>query len=110
MESVLSFIIENWRVLVDICALILSVVICLVKKRPCVNQVDTIKEYILEILPTLIDYVESPGVSGEQKKSKVIDVVSKSILKKYGVSAATFFDFISESIENILKTPQKKGN
>ena len=70
--KVVEFLTQYWRVIVDCAALILSVVICLIRKRPCINEIDAIKEYILEMLPLLIDSVEVKGQGPEKKERCMI--------------------------------------
>ena len=81
-DIILDFLKNHYREIIDLAVLIISVVICLIRKRPCVNQIDAIKEYIFEMLPVLINSVEKPG-EGESKKKAVITALHKLLNKNY---------------------------
>lgn len=105
---VIDFLRNHYKEIIEFSVLIFSVIICLIKKRPTLNQVDVIKEDVLEILPILINKVESPG-NGEEKFSNVVLLVNQYLKNKYHIQDLSFLaDFIKEAIENILSTPQKK--
>ena len=110
MEKVIEFLTLYYREIIDISVLIISVVICLIRKRPCINEIDSIKKDVLDYLPTLICLVEKPG-DGAQKKSTVMDLLFAYIYKKYHIDEFddTFIKFVEDAIESILSTPTKKG-
>lgn len=110
MTFFLDFIKENWRVIVELSTLTISVVFFLVKKRPCVNQIDSIKKDILEILPLMINSVETPG-NGSEKLVQVVSMVRSYIGRRYHLTdlSQDMTDFIISSLESILSTPKKKG-
>lgn len=88
--------------------LILAVVGLIKKKTKLGNYLDTILKDVYEVLPSLIDKVEVPG-QGSTKKNMVLVLVQQYLFKKY-----KFLDFekieqqVSNQIEEVLKTPQKK--
>ena len=68
-------------------------------------KIDSIKEKILEALPFCISIVEKLGIKGsEQKKLACVE-----FLKDFVKFDSSYDEFISESIERILSTPEKKG-
>lgn len=106
MDQVIEFLKIYYREIIEFTVLIVSVVICLVKKRPCVNQIDTIKQDVLGLLPSLINSVEVPG-NGAQKKSTVMSLINKYVSHRYHIDLD--LTFVESAIEDILSTPTKKG-
>ena len=53
----IKFFTENWRILVEICALILSTVLFIVRKRP-VKVVDTLKQFLSILIPQYVAHAE----------------------------------------------------
>ena len=79
--------------------------------RKKVKVVDTLKELILEHLPTCIILAEKIGSTGQIKKNDAIGLMNEYLLK-CGIDSKTISlhqDFIGKQIESILCTPQKKG-
>ena len=108
-DLILDFLRTYYKEIVEISVLIISVVICLIKKRPGVNEMDSIKKDVLERLPMFIALVESPG-NGAQKKQQVLDLLSCYVRKIYHVDLTDdLFLFFGDRIEDILSTPKKKG-
>lgn len=109
METVLIFIRQYWRELLEVLALLLSIVICCVRKKP-VKVVDTIKEVIIRVLPAFIIKAEASDKKGADKLYYVLDLV-KGFLKEmsYGDDVVSqYLPFAQEQVELILSTPQKK--
>ena len=110
MKEFIKFICDNWKLILEASLLIASVVIWLFKKRP-VKVVDTLKEVICRLLPSLICLSEKTDLKGSDKLQFVLDHLAK-ILKEldYGDDViAQYLPFASEQVEVILSTPQKKG-
>lgn len=109
--SVKDFLIQNWRLILEVALVVISVVLLIVKKKP-VNVVDTIKEIIVRILPALINQAEMiVGLSGQDKLRLVLDALSK-VLKDDGFGddvIKSYLPFAQEQVEIILSTPTKKG-
>lgn len=110
MKDFIEFLKTYYREIIEISVLLLSVIICLIRKRPCINKMDEIKEDVLEILPILIRGVESPG-NGSSKKSLVIESVKSFVKKKFKIECPEqVITLVDSQIESVLSTPQKKGN
>lgn len=108
-QIILNFIVQYWKEILTVLGVIITIVLYLVKRRPKVNLLDTIKEDVLELLPVLINKVECDG-NGQRKKNAVIDFVNKYLQKKYQVQISPYLsEWLSDAIESILATPQKKG-
>lgn len=109
MEKVIEFLTLYWREILDLAVLIISVVLCLIRKRKVINEIDTIKQDVLGVLPVLMNSVEKPG-DGAQKKSTVMSLVAAYVKKKYKIELdGSLVSYIDNAIENILSTPTKKG-
>ena len=111
MNEVLTWCLENWKILAYIlCTLVIFLCTVCPKKT---KVLDTVKETILEILPELISKVEEPG-NGKKKLHAVVEMCVAAVEKLYpGVNANQYITFIRQSVEAIGKTPQfsntKKG-
>lgn len=109
MEKIIEFLSQYYREIIDISVLIISVVICLIRKRPSYNEIDAIKKDALDRLPDLISLVEKPG-NGAEKKQAVLDLLAAYLRKKYHFEIGDeLIEFFGNSIESILSTPKKKG-
>lgn len=107
-----EFIIQNWFFIIELLVGLVSLIILLLKKTK-VLSVDTPFEKLLEKLPELIKKAEILSKEGKVKRSYVLgvayaylaDLTGKSVEEISGI----YCDRILEAIENILETPQKKG-
>ena len=107
MDSVIEFIKVNWLVLLSIALLLVDFFVSLFRKRTKV--VDTIKEFILDNLPFYISNAEKLLSGGIEKKDYVINSVLRLLADRYpGINVLPYEAFISQSIEKILSTPEKK--
>ena len=102
---VLDFIKVYWKELLELVCLVLSIVICCIKKKP-VQVVDTLKETIIRLLPYCINSSEN-APKGE-KLNDCINLLS-DVLKNMGLELnEDYKKFAIEQVEIILSTPQKK--
>ena len=105
-----DFILTYWKEILEIVIFIACLVFCIVKKKPIKIQ-DTLNEIILRLLPGCINSVEinCSGVDGSSKKKLCTSLVLEA-LKELGYVNLdqSYLDFISQQIEVILSTPQKK--
>lgn len=109
-----EFLIANWYYIVlafvAVAGFISSLIVSLKKKSG--NLFDSVKEALLENIPLWAVLSESLA-SGEDKKNNVISLgialASKLLGKKLDADEVNYFSsFISEHLEMILATPQKK--
>ena len=109
MNEFLVFMSDNWKWILTLFLSIVNILICSLRKRTKI--VDSVKEYILKWLPTFIRLAEDIGnLSGEEKKEVVLQFVKENVSKNFdGIDLDCYIDFINDSIESILSTPQKKG-
>lgn len=110
----LEFFKQNWYSLVVVALAIGTFLIAIVKalKNKSSNILDTVKEALLESIPTWAIISEELS-TGEDKKSNVIALgialASKLLGRKLSADENSFFiSFITEHLEKILAAPQKK--
>lgn len=95
-----------WREILEVAAVLVSIIICCIKKRP-VQVVDTLKETIIRLLPYCIRSAESQP-KGE-KLAYCLTLLAQT-LKDLGIDLTDDYKkFAAEQVEIILSTPQKKG-
>lgn len=104
-----DFVIQNWYYLTLILIALVNMVL-LIFRRAKVCSEDTIFEQLLETLPTMIRSVEDKGLTGEEKKSLVVSMATTWLNRFNYKITSSIVNRISESIENILSTPEKKGD
>lgn len=110
MEIVLSFILDHWYLILWLVLEVIFGVLLLLKKS-CSNEP---LHVVVEALPKLIDIAEDKfgAGTGLRKKLFVLDA-AVALFKKYtGIEVSKeseIYKVFSSKIEEILKTPQKKG-
>lgn len=110
MKYFFDFISIYWREILDILAIVVSIVLLCIKKKPF-KVVDTLSTVIIRLLPSLIREAEASGLKGQDKLKMVLDELQK-LLKSldYGDDViAQYLPFAANQVEVILSTPQKKG-
>lgn len=113
MNGFINFISTNYRLILEVVLLIVSVVIFILRKKP-VEVTKTIMELIYTLVPQEINSYERFYGSGHgtEKKKSVVDFVLAEIERKYALNDAQrsfYTSLIKSVIEEILSTPQKKG-
>ena len=108
MKIVIEFIIENWRLIVEVVCAIIALVLFICRKKP-VKVLDTVKECISRLLPYVIKEAEKTDLKGEDKMVFALQTLY-ALLKDFGYEEVynNYRDFAREQIELILSTPQKK--
>lgn len=97
-----EFIFANWQWIVAFVFAAIEFIILLCRKQV---KTDTLKEKILQLLPSCISLAEEILGSGNGEKKK--DLASRMI-KALLSAGSDYDDFISSAIESILSTPTKK--
>ena len=111
VEKIITFIVAHWRAIADVCAALFCLVVFLCRKKP-VKVIDTIYQELTKLILTGINEAEEDhgAGNGENKKLQVIELVKTWLsIKHPEVDAKTYLTFASAMIEEILSTPQKKG-
>ena len=102
-----DFIITYWREIVSTIAVIASIIIMAIKKRPVINEMDNIILKVLEKLPEFINSAEN-FKGADVKKALVIESVKKFVKEQFSVNLPdSYIESIGLMIESILSTPQK---
>lgn len=106
-----DFLIENYKLIIlagsCLIELVLFAIAMFKKKRLPVLAA------VLEVLPTLIVKGEGSGLKGQEKKEFVLNLAVSYMASLIGCDEKEINkdgrEFLSEKIEEILETPQKKG-
>lgn len=109
MKEFSKFLIENWRLILEIALVICSAVVFIIRKKP-IKVVDNIKEKILLQLPIVISIAEEkigPG-KGPEKLKFVIDYFVYLFDEEGILLGKDYIKFIETMVEQILSTPKKK--
>lgn len=107
MQEVFNWLLVNYRLVIDIAAIIIALILLIVKKKP----VNALLEILMSKCLEAVLYVEHlPGIKGDEKLSAAVAFVSDEMLKLYpDIDITRYKKTIVSFIELILKTPQKKG-
>lgn len=109
---IIEFLRENWRLIVECLLLIVSIVLLCIKKRS-VKVVDSFAEWLLKMIPSVVNAAESTSFKGEDKMKYVLSQL-RELAVKLGIIQADNFgyyeSFIRDFVELTLSTPQKKGD
>lgn len=103
-----EFFVQNWQFIVAVSISVLSSIgVWLIRKKPVLNQMDTILLCVLEKLPIWIQEVECLKGS-DVKRTAVLNTASKYVLDVFHVNLSSeCISLIGSWIEDILATPQK---
>ena len=114
MEEIKQFLLKNWQLIASALLFIISTVAAFIARRKKgYSFSDILLGLISEQLPTLVSIAESSGGTGEQKKVQVLNAAlnytSRTLGRKLSEEETSFIiTHVSEQIEKILETPQKK--
>lgn len=104
-----EFIIEHYHELISLVSAVIVILITVFKKK--VKIFGSIYEEILRIAPYWIQEVENSELKGEKKLNECVACIKAQLGTSYpGVNLDFYTKFIKQSVENILSTPQKKGD
>lgn len=107
------FIQTYWKEIITIISSLIALIIALARRQKLViNRDDEIKEKLIESLPDLIMAVEVPG-EGPLKLQTVIklglEFVKRLLHRALNDDEIDYFTgIITENVEKILSTPQRK--
>lgn len=110
MENIIKFIQTYWREILEVVTLLATFFVFLFKKVKVENP--SIISFIDDVLPEAIAAAEVVLGSGkgDQKKETVIKTVLHALKNGFhGINEKKYKKVISDKIELILSTPQKKG-
>ena len=113
MEKIIDFISENYELIILLCACLLDLILFLVGVFKKIKL--PVKEAVIELLPKLIVKAEKLYGSGHGQEKKVwVLNAAASYYEKFSKIPTSVFSGqmleIGEALEEILKTPTKKGD
>lgn len=114
LNAVVEFLKNNWKEVVQVAFLVISLIATIVIMKKKGASLSDILNSVLGIqLPIWVTSAENTGETGEKKKITVINCALNHIAKLMGRSlteeeTAFIVTKVSEQIEKILETPQKK--
>lgn len=111
MTEILNFIEANWLELAKALVLLIILIATLIKKKSKV--IDTIKGYVLEILPELINKAEDKfgAGNGASKLDYVVETLEAVLSREYGLTQTQLYlykGFFKKSVKAIMSTPKQK--
>ena len=106
MEKVIDFCLQNYRLILDLVSIIVVIVFFIIKKKP----VNSIVEAIYQCALLAIIDTEKTDLKGKDKLEYALHLVNKWLGEKYpNLDLKRYQYLITNTIEIILTTPQKKG-
>jgi hypothetical protein len=115
MEEFKEFLINYWQFLASGVLFIIATVIGIVRmKKKGMTFQEILSGILMEQIPLWISMSETTGGSGEQKKVAVLNKALNYCSSKLGrqlseTESQMIISYVSEKIETVLATPQKKG-
>lgn len=107
MQEVYNWLLTNWRIVLEVVLLIVSVLIALFRKKPT----EAILTAIYIGCVNAINSAECTKLKGKQKLEYAVGFVNKFLQECYpGINVGSHYGTIVRTIEEILSTPQKKGD
>lgn len=107
-----TFILENWRLILDIISMIIVVVFFFIRKKP-IEVHDTLIEIIYSRLPEWINIAEEVGKRNHLTSNEKLALVVSYAKNYFELNGFTFFlryeAIVRSAVEEFLSTPQKKG-
>lgn len=114
MEEVLTFLKENYQLIISLSILILSLISIVVKKRPkTLDDFIQVSGQVIGKVAEWVKQVEIPG-HGDDKKIAVINLALKEAKKKLGrnlseTEIVSIYKQVGSQVESVLDAPSKKG-
>lgn len=110
MQHFITFLVDNWKIILEIFILILSVVVFIVRK-PTNKVVSGLFENLYKWCIDAIEQVEiEASAKGINKLYRACEIVSHYMSVNYpDLKPINYYFVIQQIIEEILNTPTKKG-
>ena len=115
MEEFKEFLVHNWQLLASGVLFIIATIIGFIRmKKKGMTFQEILSGILMEQLPLWISMSETSGGTGEQKRVAVLNKALNYCSSKLGrtlsqAESDMIISYVSEKIESILATPQKKG-
>ena len=106
MKDLFNWIITNYRFVLEVVILIISVVVFILRKR----NYSSVEGDIFSLCIKAVNYIEGTELKGTDKLDAAVMMVINELSKMYPkADCGVYFNFVASVIEKILSTPQKKG-
>lgn len=109
----IDFLRENWKLILEAVVLIASVILLIVKKKP-VKVLEGVINLLNRYVVSAINEAEATGLKGSDKKKYCHDILIGFAAASLGFDQERtnrlYGEYVDVLIENILSTPQKKGD
>lgn len=106
MQEVYNFISSHYELIISGITLIISVVMFIIRKKPITDIYSQLYAWCI----AAVNITEKTNLKGQDKLFYAKDIVFNFIKDKYPKLSADYYNHvISVIIEQILATPQKKG-
>ena len=106
MDNVIIYLKDNWKLILEVAFLVVSVVFFIVRKRSFVY--DNSNQLYCRIIELILEAEKKwPNGHGKEKLRYVVDAIIEE--KCGGNHFAALEQYIENIVEDILYTPKKKG-
>lgn len=106
MREIFNFIKENWQIITAVITFIVALVVALIRKKPIVDVYSRLYAWCV----VAVNIAEKTSYKGSEKLDFALGIVYKFFEDNYpNVKGAQYENAIKVIIEQILTTPQKKG-
>ena len=108
MQEFGKFLAQYWQIILASILTIISAIIALFRKKPVSSVISDIYQLVVKA----VNAVESEGILGsEQKKAVATAQVVNGLKALYpSFESKKYITYIHQVIEDVLTTPQKKGD
>lgn len=106
MQEVYKFLLDNWQLILSVVLFLVSVIVSIVRKKPLQDIYSQLYAWCI----AAVNVAEKTALKGDSKKQYALDVVKSFLKDKFpNIKEDYYIHAISVIIEQILATPQKKG-
>lgn len=107
MQDLYNFICAHYEAIISFVLIIISVVVFILRKKP----VDSILSSIFISAVQAVVVAETTDLKGLEKLNYAVGLVEANLKQNYpDLKVRSYYGFIVKVIEDILSTPQKKGD
>ena len=115
MEEFKDFLIHNWQLLASGILFIVATIIGIIRmKKKGMSFQEILSGILMEQIPLWVSMSETLGGTGEEKRVRVLNKALSYCDSKVGRTLSQsesdlIISYVTEKIEAVLATPQKKG-
>ena len=110
-----KFLIQNWQLIASAILFIVATVIGIIRmKKKGMTFQEILSGILMEQIPLFVSMAETKGGTGEEKRVWVLNKALNYASSKIGrpltqTESDMIISYVTEKIESVLATPQKKG-